>query len=78
MLNTGKVRVESVNEEFSSLIGKFLIAMPGMSDARFERSVIFICAHSSSVSYFRLFQTRFPFFPFPLPLLERAGWLGGW
>lgn len=29
-----------------SLCGKFLIAMPGMGDQRFERSVIFICAHS--------------------------------
>ncbi len=30
----------------SELEGKFLIAMPGMGDARFERSVIFVCAHS--------------------------------
>ena len=28
------------------LQGKFLIAMPGMGDARFEKSVIYICAHS--------------------------------
>ncbi len=28
------------------LDGKFLIAMPGMGDARFEKSVIYICAHS--------------------------------
>lgn len=28
------------------LSGKFLIAMPGMGDARFDRSVILICAHS--------------------------------
>jgi putative transcriptional regulator len=28
------------------LFGKLLIAMPGMSDPRFERSVIFMCAHS--------------------------------
>ena len=31
---------------FPSLCGKFLIAMPGMGDQRFERSVIYICAHS--------------------------------
>lgn len=30
-----------------SLEGKLLIAMPGMGDPRFERSVIFMCAHSS-------------------------------
>jgi putative transcriptional regulator len=28
------------------LYGKLLIAMPGMSDPRFEKSVIFMCAHS--------------------------------
>ncbi len=29
-----------------SLDGQFLIAMPGMGDKRFERSVVLICAHS--------------------------------
>jgi putative transcriptional regulator len=29
------------------LDGQFLIAMPGMSDERFVRSVIYLCAHSS-------------------------------
>ena len=29
------------------LAGKILIAMPGMGDPRFERSVILICAHSA-------------------------------
>lgn len=28
------------------LDGKMLIAMPGMTDPRFERSVVFMCAHS--------------------------------
>lgn len=28
------------------LTGKLLIAMPGMGDKRFEKSVIFLCAHS--------------------------------
>ncbi len=28
------------------LTGSLLIAMPGMADARFERAVIFVCAHS--------------------------------
>ena len=31
---------------FPSLHGKFLIAMPGMGDSRFDRAVIFLCAHS--------------------------------
>lgn len=30
------------------LTGKFLIAMPGMGDPRFEKSLILLCAHSSS------------------------------
>jgi putative transcriptional regulator len=30
------------------LTGKFLIAMPGMSDPRFEKSVVYLCAHSAS------------------------------
>ena len=29
-----------------NLVGKLLIAMPGMGDPRFEHSVIFLCAHS--------------------------------
>ena len=34
---------EDAGESF--LEGKLLIALPGMPDPRFERSVIFICAH---------------------------------
>jgi putative transcriptional regulator len=29
------------------LDGQFLLAMPGMADSRFTRSVVYICAHSS-------------------------------
>lgn len=35
---------ENSNESF--LEGKLLIALPGMPDPRFEKSVIFMCAHS--------------------------------
>lgn len=35
------------HESPSDLSGKLLIAMPGMGDPRFEKSVIFLCAHSS-------------------------------
>ena len=35
---------EDAGESF--LEGKLLIALPGMPDPRFEKSVIFICAHS--------------------------------
>jgi putative transcriptional regulator len=30
----------------SDLTGSLLVAMPGMSDERFDRTVIFVCAHS--------------------------------
>ncbi|MEM8751357.1 MAG: YqgE/AlgH family protein [Pseudomonadota bacterium] len=33
-------------EEQDGLSGKLLIAMPGMGDPRFERTVIYLCAHS--------------------------------
>ena len=33
-----------------SLNGKLLIAMPGMQDTRFEKSVIYMCAHSEDGS----------------------------
>ena len=29
-----------------NLVGKLLVAMPGMGDPRFEHSVVFLCAHS--------------------------------
>jgi len=32
----------------TNLTGKFLIAMPGMEDNRFERTVIFMCSHDES------------------------------
>jgi putative transcriptional regulator len=35
-----------MSSTFPSLSGKFLIAMPGMGDNRFDRSVVFLCAHS--------------------------------
>lgn len=34
------------NQEQGFLNGQFLLAMPGMSDERFARAVIYICAHS--------------------------------
>ncbi len=36
-----------IHSDASFLDGQLLIAMPGMGDARFERAVIFLCAHSS-------------------------------
>jgi putative transcriptional regulator len=36
----------SAQTDSMNLTGKFLIAMPGMGDPRFDRSLILICAHS--------------------------------
>lgn len=38
---------KSTAEELPFLDGKFLVAMPGMGDPRFDRSVIYMCAHST-------------------------------
>jgi putative transcriptional regulator len=41
--------LDAVMTQFDSsdLTGRFLIAMPGMGDPRFDRAVIFLCAHSA-------------------------------
>ncbi len=44
MSETGSAKPSEIAT--TSLDGQVLIAMPGMSDPRFERSVIFMCAHS--------------------------------
>ncbi|MDF2369465.1 MAG: YqgE/AlgH family protein [Rhizobiaceae bacterium] len=36
------------DEERGCFDGQFLLAMPGLSDSNFSRTVIFICAHNSS------------------------------
>ncbi len=39
-----------MSSESTSLKGQLLIAMPGMSDPRFDRSVIYMCAHTSDAA----------------------------
>ncbi len=39
-----------MSSDASSLKGQLLIAMPGMSDPRFDRSVIYMCAHTSDAA----------------------------
>ena len=41
-----KNKLASLRGTGSSLSGQLLIAMPGMADKRFHRSVIYMCAHS--------------------------------
>ena len=39
--------MDDTTREPDSLAGKILIAMPGMDDKRFARSLVYLCAHSS-------------------------------
>jgi putative transcriptional regulator len=41
---------KSLLPEASSLVGQFLIAMPGMTDKRFARTVIYMCVHSDDTA----------------------------
>lgn len=45
-MNLKEIRNQA--DESGSLEGHFLIAMPGIEDERFQRSVIYVCAHSPS------------------------------
>ena len=42
----GLIGITVMANDAFSLCGKFLIAMPSIGDHRFERTVIFLCAHS--------------------------------
>lgn len=44
------VEIDLNNDKQTILDGKILVAMPSMSDERFERSVIFLCTHSKDGS----------------------------
>jgi len=56
----------------NSLSGQLLIAMPGMADPRFEKAVIFICAHSSDGAMGLIVNKPFDAISFP-DLLEQLG-----
>ncbi|MDD9921843.1 MAG: YqgE/AlgH family protein [Boseongicola sp.] len=54
----------------SSLEGKMLIAMPGMGDPRFEKSVIFVCAHSADGALGLIINKPNPDVEFPALLAQ--------
>lgn len=54
------------------LSGKFLIAMPALSDPRFEKSVIVLCSHSPEGAMGLIVNKPFPDLGF-LDLLDRLG-----
>jgi len=45
-IRMGRLDSSKPESDETGLEGQFLIAMPGIGDPRFHRSVIFICAHS--------------------------------
>ncbi|MDM7459885.1 MAG: YqgE/AlgH family protein [Paracoccus sp. (in: a-proteobacteria)] len=56
----------------SNLTGKILIAMPGMADPRFQRSVVLICAHSEEGAMGLMLNRPLPDIDFS-DLLEQLG-----
>lgn len=58
--------------EQSNLTGKILIAMPGMSDPRFERSVVLVCAHTDEGAMGLVLNRPLPEIDFG-DLLEQLG-----
>ena len=54
------------------LDGQLLVAMPLMSDRRFARSVVYLCAHSEDGAMGLIINQRAPHISFP-DLLERLG-----
>lgn len=56
----------------SSLTGQLLVAMPSMTDPRFERSVIYLCAHSAEGAMGLVVNRLIDSLTFP-GLLEQLG-----
>jgi putative transcriptional regulator len=65
-------RASEQSVEDGYLDGQLLIAMPVMSDARFARSVIYLCAHSEDGAMGLVINQRASHISFP-DLLERLG-----
>ncbi|MBB4266209.1 YqgE/AlgH family protein [Roseospira visakhapatnamensis] len=55
----------SVGASDGYLTGKCLVAMPGMSDPRFVRSVIYLCAHTAEGAMGLVINRAIPDFSFP-------------
>jgi len=65
-----RTRSPATGDDF--LDGQLLIAMPLMSDRRFARSVVYLCAHSEDGAMGLIINQRAPHISFP-DLLERLG-----
>jgi putative transcriptional regulator len=56
----------------TSLAGQLLVAMPGMTDPRFAKSVVYVCAHSSEGAMGLVVNRVFEALTFPA-LLDQLG-----
>jgi len=63
--------VQPTNDDMSGYLdGQLLIAMPGMSDERFARSVIYVCAHSEEGAMGIIVNRPAPDLSFPDVLVQ--------
>jgi putative transcriptional regulator len=64
--------MEPANAEDLYLSGQLLVAMPGMTDPRFERSVIYVCAHNEDGAMGLVINRSIESMTFP-EMLEQLG-----
>ena len=63
---------ESYDQDTPYLAGQLIIAMPGMTDPRFERTVIYMCAHNDDGAMGLVVNRAFDSLSFP-DMLEQLG-----
>lgn len=71
-MKIARPNVRSASAEEGYLEGQLLVAMPVMSDQRFARSVIYMCAHSEDGAMGLIINQRASHISFP-DLLQRLG-----
>jgi putative transcriptional regulator len=62
--------MSSIQEQDEYLVGQLLVAMPGMQDPRFAKSVIYMCAHNAEGAMGLVVNRTFEALTFP-DLLEQ-------
>lgn len=67
-----KITLSNHQDDETTLAGQLLVAMPNMSDPRFERSVIYVCAHGEEGAMGLVLNKLVEQITFP-ELLEQLG-----
>ena len=60
------------DQQFEYLSGQLLVAMPGMEDPRFAKTVIYVCAHNEDGAMGLVINRAIELLTFP-DLLEQLG-----